>query len=68
MAEEKKEQATTKLKLGPQDWRTTTFDPSIEGVPVIDKEGVDVPSDKVEEVKEKAKANNLAIREVKEGS
>lgn len=66
MAEEKK--AQTKLKLGSQDWRTTTFDPSIEGVPAINGEGVDVPSDKVEEVKEKAKANNLTIREVKEGS
>lgn len=41
------------------------FDPSIEGVEVITRDGTDVPSGKVEEVKEAAKRSGVSVREVK---
>lgn len=54
------------VKLAPVDWRVDAFDPSVEGAPVIKKGGVEVPADKVDEVKKQAEASGVELKEVSE--
>ncbi len=41
------------------------FDPSIQGVDPISREGTPVPSDKVNEVRKAARQNGIAIKTVR---
>jgi len=58
MAEEKT------VKLAVNSWQHYAFDPSIEGVEVITREGTVVPTDKEQEVREKARKAGISLRKV----
>jgi hypothetical protein len=58
---------TTRLAVREGALGPDAFDPSIEGVEVITRSGTDVPSGKVEEVKEQARKSGISLREVRGG-
>ncbi len=51
-------------KLAPKDFRVDSFDPKVEGVKPLTSAGSEVPTGKVDQVKEAAKRSKVELREV----
>ena len=56
-------QETVKLKI--TDWRHESFDPLVEGVAPITREGTDVPAGKEAAVREAARRTGISVRKEK---
>jgi len=66
VAEKKtKEEATVTLALAPSEWTIMSFDPQVEGVEPITHEGTEVPADKEQDIRTRARVAGVSLR--KEG-
>lgn len=59
-----KEEQKVTMAIAPSDWQIDYLDTSVEGVPVLDHEGVEVPASKEDAVKEAAKRSGVSVRKV----